>query len=204
MGGERVIVALYARVSTDKQNTDNQMLRLREVASARSYEVYDEYVDVSSGANARRPALDRMRADAKLHRFDKILCIKIDRLARSIVNLTNLMTDLDSWGIGVEFLDQPIDTSTASGKLTLTILGALAEFERELIRDRTHAGLDRAHAQGKKSGRVAMKLTPYQIEKAKQIIRDNPGISNKSLAAQFNGISRNTLIKLLRQEKVIE
>lgn len=199
-----VIVALYARVSTDKQNTDNQMLRLREVASARSYEVYDEYVDVSSGANAKRPALDRMRADAKVHRFDKILCIKIDRLARSIVNLTNLMTDLDTWGIGVEFLDQPIDTSTPSGKLTLTILGALAEFERELIHDRTMAGLERAKSQGKKSGRAPVKLSPYQIAKARQIVEENPGISNKSLAAHFTGISRNTLIKLLRQEKVIQ
>lgn len=199
-----MIVALYARVSTDKQNTDNQMLRLREVASARSYEVYGEYVDVCSGANARRPSLDRMRADARLHRFDKILCIKIDRLARSIINLLDLMTDLDLWGIGVEFLDQPIDTSSASGKLTLTILGALAEFERELIRDRTNAGLERAKAQGHKSGPKERGLTPYQLEKARQILKDNPGISNRKLAAQFNGISMNTLIKHLRKEGIIQ
>jgi len=199
-----MIVALYARVSTDKQNTDNQMMRLREVASARSYEVYGEYVDVCLGANARRPSLDRMRSDARLHRFDKILCIKIDRLARSIINLLDLMTDLDSWGIGVEFLDQPIDTSTASGKLTLTILGALAEFERELIRDRTNAGLERAKAQGHKAGPKEKGLTPYQLEKARQILKDNPGISNRKLAAQFNGISMNTLIKHLRKEGLIQ
>ena len=196
-------VALYARVSTDKQTNDNQLLRLREVVEARKYEVYQEYVDVASGANANRPALDRMRDDAKHHKFDKILAVKIDRIARSIINLLDVMTDLEKWGIKIEFLDQPIDTSTPTGKFTLTILGALAEFERELIRDRTNAGIKRAHAQGHKSGRRETKLSSYQIEKAKKILAENPDISNRKLAEQFEGISMNTLVKLLRQEGIL-
>ena len=199
-----MIVALYARVSTDRQTNDNQLIRLREVAEARGYVVYGEYVDVASGANPKRPALTSMMEDAKIRRFEKIIAIKIDRLARSIINLLDVMTQLDKWGISIEFLDQPIDTSTASGKLTLTILGALAEFERELIRDRTNAGLQRAHAQGHKSGPREIQLSKYQIDKARQIIAENPGISNRKLAAQFDGISMNTLIKQLRKNGVIE
>ena len=199
-----MIVALYARVSTDKQTNDNQLLRLREVAKAREYEVYEEYVDVASGANANRPALDRMKEDAKKHKFDKILAVKIDRIARSIINLLDVMTDLENWNIKIEFLDQPIDTSTPTGKFTLTILGALAEFERELIRDRTNQGLARAKAQGHKSGPKERKLSAYQLEKAKRILEENPDISYRKLSAQFEGISMNTLIKLLRAEGLIK
>lgn len=202
--GDSMMVCLYARVSTDKQETDNQMIRLREVAKNRGWEVYDEYIDIASGKNAHRPDLDRMMKDAKSHKFDKIIAVKIDRLARSVTNLSNLMNDLFNWGIGVEFLDQPIDTSTPSGKLTLTILGAIAEFERELIHDRTVDGLKRAQKDGKSLGRKATTLSPYQIEKARTILTENPNISMNALSKQFIGISRHTLVKCLKEEGLIE
>lgn len=197
-------VGLYARVSTDKQDTDNQMIRLREVASNRGYEVFDEYVDIASGRNANRPNLDRMMKDAKQHRFDKIIAVKLDRIARSVTNLNNLMNDLYAWNVGIEFIDQPIDTTTPAGKMILTILGAMAEFERELIVERTNDGLKRARKEGKTLGRKTVTLSEYQLEKARTILTENPTISMNALSKQFTGISRNTLIKCLKEEGLIE
>ena len=197
-------VGLYARVSTDKQDTDNQMIRLREIAQNRGYEVFDEYVDIASGRNANRPNLDRMMKDAKQHRFDKIIAVKLDRIARSVTNLNNLMNDLYAWNIGIEFIDQPIDTTTPAGKMILTILGAMAEFERELIVERTNDGLKRARKEGKTLGRKTVTLSEYQLDKARSILKDNPNISMNALSKQFTGISRNTLIKCLKEEGLIE
>jgi len=197
------VVALYARVSTDKQQ-DNQMARLREVAESRGYTIYGEYFDIASGQNARRPQLDLMLAAAKQHKIDRIMATKIDRVARSVVNLYNLMEDLQRWGVSIEMIDQPIDTSTSSGKFTLAVIGAVAEFERELISDRTKDGLKRAKAQGRQPGRKKRELTPYQKDKIKQIIAENPGISDNELASNFEGISRNTLIRLAREEGLIQ
>lgn len=202
--GDRMKVGLYARVSTDKQDTDNQMIRLREVAQNRGYEVFDEYVDIASGRNANRPNLDRMMKDAKQHRFDKIIAVKLDRIARSVTNLNNLMNDLYAWNVGIEFIDQPIDTTTPAGKMILTILGAMAEFERELIVERTNDGLKRARKEGKTLGRKTVTLSEYQLDKARSILKDNPNISMNALSKQFTGISRNTLIKCLKEEGLIE
>lgn len=204
MGRGRMKVGLYARVSTDKQDTDNQMIRLREIAQNRGYEVFDEYVDIASGRNANRPNLDRMMKDAKQHRFDKIIAVKLDRIARSVTNLNNLMNDLYAWNVGIEFIDQPIDTTTPAGKMILTILGAMAEFERELIVERTNDGLKRARKEGKTLGRKTVTLSDYQLEKARSILKDNPNISMNALSKQFTGISRNTLIKCLKEEGLIE
>lgn len=197
-------VGLYARVSTDKQDTDNQMIRLREIAQNRGYEVFDEYIDIASGRNAHRPDLDRMMKDAKHHRFNKIIAVKLDRIARSVTNLNNLMNDLYSWNIGIEFIDQPIDTSTPAGKMILTILGAMAEFERELIVERTNDGLKRAKKEGKTLGRKSVTLSEYQLDKARSILSENPNISMNALSKQFTGISRNTLLKCLKEEGLIE
>ena len=189
-----MIVALYARVSTDGQDTDNQMLRLRDVAEARGYVVYAEYVDVASGACSKRPQLDRMLAAAKAGKFHKIMAVKLDRLARSVINLTSIMQDLEEWNVGVEFLDQPIDTTTASGRFTTTILAAVAEFERELICDRTLL----MRFWDVQSGTVKI-----SGEKIRRILEDEPDISNYRLAQQFEGISRNTLIKLAKEEGLL-
>lgn len=198
-----MIVALYARVSTDGQDPDNQMIRLRQVSKDRGYMVYAEYIDVASGACARRPQLDRMLADAKAGRVQKIMAVKLDRLARSVINLTTIMRQFEEWGVQVEFLDQPIDTSTPSGRMTTTILAAVAEFERELICDRTRDGQARARSQGKAIGRPQRKLTDYQREKIRRILEEEPDISAYRLAQQFEGISRNTLIKLAKEEGLL-
>lgn len=198
-----MIVALYARVSTIDQDAENQLLRMREVARSRGYTIYAEYTDVASGACSRRPQLDQMLKAAKAGKVQKIMAIKLDRIARSVINLTTIMQDLEAWGVAVEFLDQPIDTSSPSGKLTTTILAAMAEFERELISDRTRDGLARAKSQGKCAGRPERKLSDYQREKIIRILAEEPDITPYRLAQHFDGISRNTLIKLAREEGLI-
>lgn len=96
-----MIVALYARVSTPGQDPDNQINRLLDIAKARDYGEYKTYIDVASGAKARRPALDRMLDDAKHRQIDKIICTKLDRMARSTINLLEVMTQLDNYGVPV-------------------------------------------------------------------------------------------------------
>ena len=204
MGEDEVmIVALYERVSTNTQTVDNQTLRLQNYAEDHGYIIYDKYCDVASGADPKRPQLDRLLRDAKLHKFDRILCVKIDRLARSMINLLDVMQKLDSYKVSISFLDQPFDTGTYEGRMMLQILGALAEFERELIRDRTNAGLERARAQGKVSGRPRKALSAYQLAKAMRILEEQPHISQRKLAEQFDGIAPKTLIKLLKEEGVL-
>ena len=198
-----MIAALYARVSTPDQDPQNQLLRLRAFADAKGWAV-SEYVDVASGGNPRRPGLDALIKDCKLRGIDIVVATKIDRLARSIVNLLNVLEQLDKWGVQVVFLDQPIDTRNASGRLTLNILAALAEFEKELIHDRTMDGLARANAEGRHGGRPKRVLSDYQLNRAKQILAENPKISKRELCAQFNGISRMTLLRLLKENGLIE
>lgn len=197
------VVCLYARVSTKGQDTDNQMIRLEEVAKARGYTIYKKYEDVASGKNQHRPALDEMMNDAKHHKFDKIMATKLDRIARSVINLLNLLNELNEHHVTIEFLDQPIDTGSASGKLTMTILGAMAEFERELISERTMDGLAKANSQGRHGGRPKRVLSDYQLAKAKELLQQNPRISITELSKEFDGIDRKTLKKLLVENGLI-
>lgn len=196
-------VALYSRVSTPGQDPENQIGRLIDVAKHRGYEEYQSYSDIASGANPRRPALDLMISDARNGKISHIIATKLDRLARSTINLLSIMQLLDSWNVTVEFLDQPIDTSTPAGKMMITVLGAMAEFERELISDRTNDGLARAKAQGRVGGRPKRSLSEYQRKKAMQLIAENPNITINKLAENFEGISKNTLARLLKEEGII-
>ena len=147
---------IYARVSTGSQTTENQLLELRATASRMGYNVVAEFVDNGiSGSKGRadRPALDQLLKQAAQRKFDIILCWDISRLGRSLQNLVEILTDLQSMKIDLFFQQQGLDTSTSSGRMMFSIFGALAEYERELIRDRIHAGLARAKAEGKKLGR---------------------------------------------------
>ena len=196
-------VALYARVSTAEQDPDNQIMRLTAAANLRGYKIQGTYVDVASGANARRPELDHMLYVARCGEIKKVMATKIDRLARSVSNLSKTMEDLDAWGVSVEFLDQPIDTSTSSGRFTLVVLAAVAEFEKELIHDRTMDGLEHAKSEGRTGGRPRRELTPYQKEKARRILTENPDIKPYTLAKQFDGIDPKLMVKLLREEGIL-
>ena len=191
-------VALYARVSRsdESQNPDNQLMRLRSYATERGWNVYDEYVDMASGADANRPQLDRMMADARARRFSLVLCVKVDRLARSVSNLYALLTEFDARGVKFECIDQSITTNTPTGKLLLSILGGVAEFERELIRDRTKAGLARAKAQGKSLGRPRKRVN---MDRARDL--RSQGLGYRKIASAL-GVSYVTVRERLKKEGV--
>jgi DNA invertase Pin-like site-specific DNA recombinase len=147
-------IALYARVSTSEQTVAPQLDSLRAYAHAQGFEVEAEYVDHGfSGAADRRPALDRLLTDARRGRFNVLAIVKLDRLARSVRHLTTLAADLEALGIDLVVLDQAIDTTTPSGRFLFNVLGAVAEFERDLVRERTRAGLAAARRRGKRIGR---------------------------------------------------
>jgi DNA invertase Pin-like site-specific DNA recombinase len=150
-------VALYARVSKsdESQDPENQLIRLRAYAKERGWETFDFYIDKCSGADDHRPDLDRMVADAMRRRFGLVLTVKVDRVARSTINLYGLLSKLEGRGVKFECTDQDISTNTPTGKLLLAVLAGVAEFERDLIRERTKAGLARARAQGKQLGTPA-------------------------------------------------
>jgi DNA invertase Pin-like site-specific DNA recombinase len=153
-------VALYARVSTKDQKCEVQLRELREYVERRGWEPatkpHDEYVDTGfSGSKASRPALDRLMVDAKLRRFDCILVWKLDRFGRSVLHLSQQLDELDRYGVRFMAVSQGIDTdqSNPMSRFMLQILAAVAQFERELIKERTLSGLHAAKASGKKLGR---------------------------------------------------
>jgi len=156
-------IAIYARVSTDKQSVENQLNELRTVANRMGYVIIQEYVDKGiSGAKSRvdRPSLDLMMKDAVRGRFDMVMCWSIDRLGRSLQNLIEILNELQSVKVDLYFLQQAIDTSSPMGKMIFSILGALGSYERELIKERVIAGQQRAKSEGKHIGR------PSQINDA--------------------------------------
>ena len=149
-------VCFYVRVSTDKQTTENQINALREVAERSRYEIVKIYSDSGiSGSKGRedRPGLQEMMKDAISHKFEIVMCWSIDRLGRSVTHLIEIMNELNELKIDMFFAQQSIDTQTSSGKMIFGIFSSLASFEREMIRERVMAGLDRARKNGVKLGR---------------------------------------------------
>jgi len=147
-------IALYARVSTTDQRPEVQLDALRSYAEARGFEITGEYVDHGvSGMKSRRPALDRLLADARRRRFDVLSCVKLDRLARSVRHLTGMAAEFEALDVDLVVLDQAIDTSTPTGRLLFHVLGSIAEFERDLIRERVSAGMQAAKRRGQRFGR---------------------------------------------------
>jgi DNA invertase Pin-like site-specific DNA recombinase len=148
-------VALYARVSTSEQAVDLQLDGLRDYARARGFSITQKYIDAGiSGANAKRPALDQLLKDAHRRRFDTVLVWKLDRLGRSLSHLIRVVDQLGSLGVDLISLGDPgLDTTGPSGRLIFHVMGAVAEFERGLIRERTKAGVAAARRRGKRLGR---------------------------------------------------
>jgi DNA invertase Pin-like site-specific DNA recombinase len=149
-------IAIYARVSTDKQSTENQLLELRTLCNQLGYTIVQEYTDNGiSGAKSRDalPALDLLLKDATRRKFDMVMCWSIDRLGRSLQNLVEILNELQALKIDLYFQQQGMDTSTPSGRMIFSVFGAIGEFERNLIRERVIAGQQRAKANGVKLGR---------------------------------------------------
>jgi len=148
-----VKVGIYARVSTNEQDPQNQLLELRRYVAARGWSAV-EYVDHGvSGSKDRRPALDQLVTDVRRHRIQAVVCWKLDRLGRNLRHLVLLLDDWQSRGIAFVTMGEGIDTSTPAGRLVAGVLASIAEFERARIQERIHAGLARAKSQGKRLGR---------------------------------------------------
>ena len=148
-------IALYLRVSTDRQTTDSQAVELRDHCSRRGWTDVKEYSDTSSGAKFSRQGLDALMRDVRRHRIDAVVAYKLDRLGRSLPHLAQMIGEMTAHRVAVIIPAQGIDTSASNpaSQLQLNILMAVAEFEREIIRDRVNAGLRAARARGKRLGR---------------------------------------------------
>jgi DNA invertase Pin-like site-specific DNA recombinase len=188
-------VALYARVSTlNGQNPEMQLSELREYAARRGWTITEEYVDQGvSGSKESRPALNRLMADARRRRFEIIACWKIDRFGRSLKQLVNDLSDLESHGVAFVSLRDNLDLSTPTGRLMFQIVGAMAEFERSLIQERVCCGLKNARARGKQLGR------PKRIVDRDRLIRlKSEGMSLRGIATKL-GVGYSTVRMRLAQ-----
>jgi len=148
--------AIYARVSTNGQTTDNQVRELRKVARRHGWKISAEYIDHGvSGAKGRdkRPELDKLLKEANRREFDIIMAWSVDRLGRSLQHLVGFLDEIHAKGVDLYLHQQNIDTSTPSGKAMFQMAGVFAEFERSMIQERVRAGLERAREQGKVLGR---------------------------------------------------
>lgn len=147
-------VAIYLRVSTSDQTTLNQEIELKSYCERLDYEITDIYKDEGvSGSKTSRPELDRLLQDMRLKKFEAIIVWKLDRLGRSTQHLLQLLEEFKHKSIRLIITDMNIDTETSQGKFFFTVVGAFAELEREMIRERIYAGLERRKKQGFKLGR---------------------------------------------------
>jgi DNA invertase Pin-like site-specific DNA recombinase len=188
--------AIYLRVSTDEQTTDNQERELRSAAERIEHEIVAVYRDAGlSGSKGRdqRPGFDAMHKDAARRRFDVVMAWSVDRLGRSLQDLCGFLSELHSLGIDLFLHQQGIDTTTPAGKAMFQMMGVFAEFERSMIRERVNAGIARAKAGGKHCGR------PFIDPKLEGRIRDalaapgRPGLHK--IAKQF-GVGTGTVQRI--------
>ena len=190
-------VAIYTRVSTLDQTIDNQLIELRDHCSRMGWEIVKEYADEGlSGTLSRdkRPALNSLIKDAYRKRFDSVVCWDISRIGRSMKELILFLSDMKDRGIGICSVRQGFDTSTSMGEIMFQFVGILSSWEREMIRERTLAGLERARRDGKTLGRKkvtddTMTAKIIELRSANRSIRD--------IASEV-GVSRGTVNNILK------
>lgn len=183
----------YARVSTEDQTLD---LQLDALKSHGCESIYQEH---ASGKTALRPGLEN--ALKALRPGDALVVWRLDRLGRNLHDLVRIVSDLEGRGVGFTSLTEQIATGSPSGKLVFHLFAALAEFERNLIRERTMAGLKAARARGKNGGRPA-KLTPKDQAMAKALMADRT--NNVGDIAKRFGVNRSTLYRLTKGDPTTE
>ncbi len=183
--GRKQRAAVYARVSTAEQNTEGQEAELKEYAKNRGWEVTKVYRDKVSGTTRSRPALDELMADAKKRKLDIVLVWRFDRFARSVSHLLQALETFRTVGIEFVSISEQIDTSTPTGKMIFTVLGAVAELERSLIAERVRLGIQNARRKGKQLGRPPIRrLNATELERVRAD-RATGKFSLRSLAAKY-------------------
>jgi DNA invertase Pin-like site-specific DNA recombinase len=183
--------ALYARVSTHVgQNPEMQLAELCQYCQRRGWEIAGEYVDVGvSGAKERRPQLDRLLVDCRKRGVDAVVVYRYDRFARSLRQLVNALCEFDALGIQFVSLHEGVDTSTPNGRLVFGIFASIAEFERELIRERVRSGLAAARAKGKRLGRPRTHVDATRIAELRK-----QGWGWRKIAAEL-GVGVGTVLR---------
>lgn len=179
----------YARVSTGEQDTALQLDALRKAGCERLFE------DKASGVKTDRPGL--AEAIRYVRDGDTLTVWKLDRLGRSMKHLIEIITELEAKGVVFRSITENIDTTTSGGRLVFHLFGALAQFERDLIRERTRAGLQAAEERGRRGGRQVV-VTPEKIAKARQLLA--AGLNVREAAARVK-IGKTALYEALRAEK---
>jgi len=194
MSEQSMRAAIYARVSTigQGQSPEMQVRELREYCERRGWQIAGEYVDAGiSGAKDSRPELNRLMADAHRRRFDAVVVWKFDRFARSVSHLLRALETFNALGVGFVSLSEQMDTSTPTGKMVFTVLGAVAELERSLIAERVRAGLRNARAKGKRLGRPRVSLDASRVVRLRA-----QGCTIREIAEAL-GVSRSLVHKTL-------
>ncbi len=191
-------VALYCRVSTStkEQTTENQIRELKSYCERMDYEVVKIYEDEVSGAKSResRPAYNELCKDAFLKKFDIIIGWDVSRFSRSLKEFVHFLSDMDERGIGVIAVKNGLDTSSSSGRMMMKLIGVLEEWNREMLIERTNAGLARTVANGTKLGRKSV-LTP-SIRRKILDLKEN-GSSIRTIANEI-GVNRGAVQRFLQ------
>src|ERR1700712_3679176 len=193
-------VAIYLRVSTDKQTTENQRRELEAVAARSGWQVIKVFEDAGiSGAKGRdkRPGLDAMLKAVNAREFDMVAAWSVDRLGRSLTDLLGILQGLHDKGVDLFLHQQGLDTSTTAGKAMFQMLGVFAEFERGIIRERVNAGLARARANGTKLGRRRVDVA---VEARILELREN-GYGVLKIGRKL-GIGTSVVQRVFKQEQV--
>jgi DNA invertase Pin-like site-specific DNA recombinase len=195
-------VAIYVRVSTDGQTTDNQLRELKTVAERSDWEIVEVFADHGiSGAKGRsqRPEFDRLLKHATQRKFDIVGAWSVDRLGRSMRDLLDFLDELKAVGVDLYLHQQALDTTTPSGRAFFQMVGVFAEFERSMIQERVKSGLARAKERGQVLGRrqgSRNKRITRVTTAVKRLRRE--GKSIRAIADEV-GVSPNTVIKLTRE-----
>lgn len=184
--------AIYARVSTLRQDEGMQMSDLRELAKRHKWEIVTEYIDRGvSGSKESRAELNKLMADAKRRKFDVVMVWKFDRFARSLKHLITALAEFDHLGIDFVSHQEAVDTSTPAGKALFSMIAVMAEFERELIRERVMAGLENAKRKGIQLGR---RETRFDVNEA--ILMRKEGKSWREISKKL-GVSKTVVYRRL-------
>lgn len=185
-------IAIYIRVSTDRQSTANQRQELERVAEARGWTVAGVYEDRGiSGAKGRdkRPGFDRLQRDSLRGAFDLVAAWSVDRLGRSLQDLVTFLGEIQAAGVGLYLHQQGLDTTSPAGRAMFQMMGVFAEFERALIAERVRAGMQRAKREGKSIGR------PQLADAKRALVERHKGMSGRAVA-KLAGISEASVRRI--------
>jgi len=193
----KIKCVIYLRVSTKSQDTSNQLQPLKEYAERMGYELVGVYEDHGiSGVKSSRPQLDQMIVDGRRRKYSMILSWSVDRIGRNTTHLCQFVDEMNNLGINLYFHTQSIDTTQSIGRMFFHIISSISEFERELIRERVIAGLERCKQNGMKLGRPSSVNESLRI--SVRLLKDK-GLGVREICRKLS-LGTNTYYKIVREQ----